>query len=104
MEKFSTTSKFVSAGAVLVLGMGISAAVMTSSANADESHTKIAHILHSASVIPPAVLPSSIKAPFISGIGSGDETDESSRASSSGDDSEADSGTSSGASIGGSDD
>ncbi len=93
MEKFSTKSKFVSAGAILVLGMGISAAVMTSSANADESHAipKIAHISQSTSVIPPAILPSSIKAPSISGIGSGD-------------DSEDDSGASTSVSIGGSDD
>ncbi len=104
MEKFSNTSKLVSAGVILALGMGISAAVMTSSANADESHTKIAHISQSASVIPPAVLPSSIKAPSISGIGSGDDSEGSSLASSSGDDSEDDSGASTSASIGGSDD
>ncbi len=104
MEKLSTTSKFVSAGAILVLGMGISAAVMTSSANADETHAKISHISQSASVIPPAVLPSSIKAPSISGVGSGDEADGSSLGSTSGDDSEDDSGASTSASIGGSDD
>lgn len=104
MEKFSTKSKFVSAGAILVLGMGISAAVMTSSANAEGTHHAIAHISQSASVIPPAVLPSSIKAPSISGIGSGDDSEGSSLGSSSGDDSEGDSGASTSASIGGSDD
>ena|SRR5487761_2731319 len=106
MEKLSTTSKFVSAGAILVLGMGISAAVMTSSANADETHAipKIAHISQSTSVLPPAVLPSSIKAPSISGIGSGDDSEGSSLGSSSGDDSEGDSGASTNASINASDD
>lgn len=90
MRNLSTTSKFVSAGAILVLGMGISAAVMTSSANADETHatTKIASISHSATVNPPAILPSSIKAPSISGIASGDDSEENSSAASSDDSNE----------------
>jgi len=73
MEKFSTTSKFVSAGAIMVLGLGISAAVLTSSANADETHAlpKITHVSKSNVSIPPAVLPSSIKAPSIASMPSG---------------------------------
>lgn len=75
MEKFSTTSKFVSAGAIMVLGLGISAAVLTSSANADETHSlpKITHVSKSIASIPPAVLPSSISAPSIAGLPSGGE-------------------------------
>lgn len=77
MEKFSTTSKFVSAGAIAVLGLGISAAVLTSSANADETHSfpTISHSSQATSVIPPAVLPSTIKAPSISGMPSGDDSE-----------------------------
>ncbi len=106
MEKLSTTSKLVSAGAILVLGMGISAAVMTSSANADESHSipKIAHISQSASVIPPGILPSTIKAPSMSGIGSEDDSEGSSLENSSSDDSSEGSGTSTGISFTNSDD
>jgi hypothetical protein len=74
MEKYSNTTKFVSAGAIMVLGLGISAAVLTSSANADETHAipKIHHVSKSIGSIPPAVLPPSIKAPSISGLPSGE--------------------------------
>lgn len=79
MEKFSTTSKFVSAGAIMVLGLGISAAVLTSSANADETHAlpQVTHISKSHALIPPAILPSSIKAPSIASMptGGGSEDD-----------------------------
>lgn len=74
MEKFWTTPKFVSAGVIMVLGLGISAAVLTSSANAEETNAlpKITHVSKSIGSIPPAVLPSSIKAPSISGMPSGE--------------------------------
>ncbi len=54
----------------MVLGLGISAAVLTSSANADETHAlpKITHVSKPATSIPPAILPSSIKAPSISAM------------------------------------
>jgi len=89
MEKFSTTSKFVSAGAIMVLGLGISAAVLTSSANADETHAlpKITHVSKSIASIPPAVLPSSIKAPSISGMPAGEDSEEGGIAASSDEDS-----------------
>lgn len=89
MEKFSTTSKFVSAGAIMVLGLGISAAVLTSSANADETHAlpKITHVSNSIASIPPAVLPSSIKAPSISGLPSGEGSEDDAIGSSSDEDS-----------------
>ncbi len=105
MQKFSTKSKVVSAGAILVLGLGISAAVLTSSANADETHAipQIAHVSQSASVIPPAILPSSIQAPSISGTGSEDDSEGTSLGTSS-DDSDDDSGASTSASINSSDD
>lgn len=92
MEKYSTTSKFVSAGAIMVLGLGISAAVMTSSANADESHAipKIHHVSKSISSIPSAVLPSSIKAPSISRMPSGGGSEDDAVASSSDEDSSED--------------
>jgi len=78
MEKYSSTTKFVSAGAIMVLGLGISAAVLTSSANADETHAlpKIHHVSKSIGSIPPAVLPSSIKAPAISGLPSGEGSED----------------------------
>ena len=106
MEKFSPKSKSVSAGAILVLGLGISAAVMTSSANADETHAipKIAHISHTAWVVPTTGLSTSIEAPSISGIGSEDDSEGSSLGSSSGDGSEGDSGSPTSASIHSSDD
>ncbi len=89
MEKFSTTSKFVSAGAIMVLGLGISAAVLTSSANADEDHAlpKITHVSTSIGSIPPAVLPSSITAPSISGLPSGEGSEDDAIGSSSDEDS-----------------
>jgi len=100
MEKFSTTSKFVSAGAIMVLGLGISAAVLTSSANADETHAlpKITHVSKSISSIPPAVLPSSIKAPSISGLQSGEGSEDDAVGTSSDEDS------TDGPDVGGSDD
>lgn len=78
MDKFSTTSKYVSAGAIMVLGMGISAAVLTSSANADETHSlsKITHVSKSDSSIPPATLPTSIKAPSIASMPTGGESED----------------------------
>lgn len=78
MEKFTSKSKFVSAGAIMVLGLGISAAVLTSSANADETHAlpTIAHVSKSTVSIPPAVLPSSMMAPSISSMPSGDDSDD----------------------------
>jgi hypothetical protein len=78
MERFSTTSMFVSAGAIMVLGLGISAAVLTSSANADETHAlpKIAHVSKSIGSIPPAVLPSAIKAPSMSDLPSGEGSED----------------------------
>lgn len=62
----------------MVLGLGISAAVLTSSANADETHAlpKITHISKSIASIPSAVLPSSIKAPSISGMPSGEGSED----------------------------
>lgn len=89
MEKFSTTSKFVSAGAIMVLGLGISAAVLTSSANADETHAlpKIAHVSTSIGSIPPAVLPSSVQAPGISSMPSGEGSEDDAIGSSSDEDS-----------------
>lgn len=78
MEKYSTTSKFVSAGAIMILGLGISAAVLPSSANADESHSlpKVTHVSKSIASIPPAVLPSSMKAPSISSMPSGEGSED----------------------------
>ncbi|HEY3292998.1 MAG TPA: hypothetical protein VGJ85_05150 [Candidatus Nanopelagicaceae bacterium] len=89
MEKFSTTSKFVSAGAVMVLGLGISAAVLTSSANADETHSlpKISHISKSDSSIPAAVLPSTIQAPSIASMPKGGESEDDAISSTSDDES-----------------
>lgn len=78
MEKFSSKSKFVPAGAIMVLGLGISAVVLTSSANADEKHAlpTISHVSNSTVSIPPANLPSSMKAPSISSMPSGDDSDD----------------------------
>lgn len=93
MEKFSSKSKFVLAGAIMVLGLGISAAVLTSSANADETHAlpTIAHVSKSTVSIPQAVLPSSMKAPSISSMPSGDDSDDDDDAiGSSGDDESSD--------------
>lgn len=92
MEKYSATSKFVSAGAIMVLGLGISAAVLTPSANADESHSlpKIHHHSKSIASTPPAVLPSSIKAPSISRMPSGGGSEDDSIGSSSDEDSSED--------------
>lgn len=89
MEKFSSKSKFVSAGAIMVLGLGISAAVLTSPANADEMHAlpTITHVSKSTVSIPPAVLPSSMKAPSISSMPSGDDSDDDAIGSSSDDES-----------------
>ena len=75
----------------MVLGLGISAAVMTSSANADESSSlpKATPIVKSVetSSLPFAVLPSSIKAPSISGMPTGEDSDESGMTASSDEDS-----------------
>ncbi len=92
MEKYSTTSKLVSAGAIMVLGLGISAVVLTSSANADESHaiSKIHHVSKSIASTPPAMLPPSMQTPSISRMPSSGGFEEDSTGSFSGEESSED--------------